>query len=109
MEWRALEEHFREALTQDPGPFGDDAIEWDYSRYARALGLTGEPGAHDLPHRSCVVASLPPARWDAAQKRIAAWAEARGWSFWSISARPTVAVPDPITYALGLRAAGTDA
>ena len=75
MEWRALEEHFRVAGSQEPGPFGDDAIEWDYSRYARGLGLTGEPGAHDLPHRGCAVLALPAARWDAAEKKYRAWAE----------------------------------
>lgn len=109
MDWRALEEHFRAAGEQDPGPFGDDAIEWDHSRYARALGLTGEPGAHDLPHRACAVAAMPPARWDAVEKRFATWAERGGWTLWRVSARPTVAVPDPIAYALGTRASGPDA
>ncbi|HEX5137782.1 MAG TPA: sigma 54-interacting transcriptional regulator [Planctomycetota bacterium] len=109
MEWRALEEHFREAGRQEPAPFGDGAFEWDHSRYARALGLTGEPGAHDLPHRACVVAALPPGRWDAAEKRLQGLAEPRGWAVWRVSARPTVAVPDAVTYALGVRAIGPDA
>jgi len=109
MEWRALEEHFCKAGRRDPGPFGDDAFEWDHSRYARALGLTGEPGAHDLPHRACVVAALPRSRWDAAERRLQGLAGPRGWAVWRVSARPTVAAPDAVTCALGARAFGAEA
>jgi len=108
MEWRALEEHFRIAATQDPGPFGENAFEWDHSRYARGIGLTAEPGVSDLPHRACAVLALPAARWDVAEAKYRAWAAERGWGLWRIGARPTVAVPDAVVYALGVRASGSD-
>ncbi|MHC4817538.1 MAG: hypothetical protein ACYTF8_05755, partial [Planctomycetota bacterium] len=81
MEWRALEEHFRAATTQDPAPFGEEAIEWDYSRYSRALGLTGQPGLDDLDHTGCALLVLP--------------------------TRP-VMVPDPVVHGLGVAVAGPE-
>ena len=37
MVWHPLKRHVLEALRQDPAPY-EDALEWDYSRYSRALG-----------------------------------------------------------------------
>lgn len=108
MEWRALEEHFRAASTQDPAPFGEDAIEWDYSRYSRALGLTGQPGLDDLSHTGCVVLALPGRRWEPAARKYEGWAGQHDWSFVRLSARPTVMVPDPVVHGLGVALAGED-
>ncbi|MHC4819686.1 MAG: hypothetical protein ACYTF8_16700, partial [Planctomycetota bacterium] len=108
MEWRVLEEHFRAATTQEPAPFGEDAIEWDYSRYSRALGLTGQPGLDDLNHTGCVVLALPGRRWEPAARKYAGWAGQRDWSLLRLSARPTVVVPDPVVYGLGVALAGPD-
>jgi len=108
MEWRALEEHFRNANHDDPEPYGPDAVEWDYSRYARALGLTYRPGIDDLPRRGCVMFATSPPAWDDAAARYARLAEAGGWRFVRVSARGTVAVPDPVVYGLGAAVAGRE-
>jgi len=108
MEWRALEEHFHAATTQDPAPFGEDAIEWDYSRYSRALGLTGQPGLDDLDHTGCALLALPTRRWEAAARKYEGWAGQRDWSLVRLSARPTVMVPDPVVHGLGVAVAGHD-
>ncbi|MHC5044298.1 MAG: hypothetical protein ACYTGI_18205 [Planctomycetota bacterium] len=108
MEWRALEEHFRAATTQAPAPFGDDAIEWDYSRYSRALGLTGQPGLDDLQHTGSAVLALPGRRWEPAARKYEGWAGQQDWSLVRLSARPTVMVPDPVVHGLGVALAGRD-
>jgi DNA-binding NtrC family response regulator len=107
MEWMALEKHYRAATRQAPSPV-EGAIEWDYSRYARALGLTGMPGLHDLPHTGYAVLAAPPAAWDEAADRYDGWAAREGWRFIRLSARATVAVPDPVAYGLGVAVAGRD-
>jgi len=108
MEWRSLEEHYRAATTQDPAPFGEDAIEWDYSRYSRALGLTGQPGLDDLDHTGCALLVVPTRRWEAAARKYEGWAGQQDWSLVRLSARPTVMVPDPVVHGLGVAVAGHD-
>ncbi|MHC4165177.1 MAG: hypothetical protein ACYSUM_23940, partial [Planctomycetota bacterium] len=87
---------------------GEDAIEWDYSRYSRALGLTGQPGLDDLNHTGCALLALPARRWEAAARKYEGWAGQQDWSLVRLSARPTVMVPDPVVHGLGIAVAGHD-
>ncbi|MFQ5844741.1 MAG: hypothetical protein ACE5JG_07105, partial [Planctomycetota bacterium] len=91
-----------------PGPLGDDAIEWDYSRISRALGLAGTPTLQELPHSGVAVLGLPDRQWSSVGERYRSWADQAGWTFVYASARPTVAVPDPVIYTLGRTVAGPD-
>ncbi|MCZ6571902.1 MAG: hypothetical protein O7C98_01910, partial [Planctomycetota bacterium] len=103
-----LGRHFQEATRCLPGPLGDDAVEWDYSRVSRALGLAGTPTLDELPHSGAAVLGLPVGEWAATAEMYREWAQEAGWSFVHTSATPTVAVPDPVIYALGLGVAGPD-
>ena len=108
MEWTALEGHLRAALQAEPGEHGDDAVEWDHSRYSRALGLLKEPGLHELPHTGCALLVGSPAQWTAAEGRYREWTAEAGWSVLRVSARPTVAVPDPVVHGLAVSICGTE-
>ena len=79
MDWSGLESHFLRATRQEPGPYADDVIEWDHSRYTRALGLLDEPGLHDLTPQSCALVATPPRRWDVAAGNYRGWAREAGW------------------------------
>ncbi len=108
MDSDALREHFLAGTRQEPCPFGDDAVEWDHSRYSRALGLTAEPGLHDLPHTGAALVGVPAGRWPGLADSYREWCGAVGWRFVFASARPSVLVPDGIAYALGDAIAGPD-
>ncbi|MHC4339061.1 MAG: hypothetical protein ACYSX0_02435, partial [Planctomycetota bacterium] len=108
MEWRSLETHFLAATRQEPAPFGENAIEWDHSRYSRALGLVEGPGLHDLKHGGCALVAASAARWNPIVDKYKAWSKQVGWCMIRCSARPTVAVPDPVAYALGTAVSGVD-
>ena len=106
MVWKELEEHFRAATKQDPCEFGDDAIEWDHSRYSRALGLVGDGSLQKRRRAGMALLSSEPVAWNRAAERYGRMAETMGWSLLRVSARPTVAVPDPVVYQLGTAVAG---
>ncbi len=109
MDWNGLHCRFLTATQQEAPPFEEPCVEWDYSRYARALGLTTVPGLHDLTHDSITVAVLPRARWAEARVRMGRWAAEAEWDFVPLSAWPDVVVPDPVIYGLGTQVAGHDA
>ena len=106
MKWEELEHHFRAETRQDPPPFGEGVIEWDYSRYTRALGLGRTPGLDTLKRRGCAVAAGRPEFWDEVAERMESWSEERGWRFLKLSARPSTVVPDPVIYHLGVEVTG---
>ena len=106
MEWDELQGHFERAVTQEPLPGaecveGQRVLEWDQSRYARALGQTDLPGLHDLEFSGCAVVAAR-----GAEARYRGWAEAAGWGFERIGARSTVMAPDGFVYGLGDAGAG---
>ncbi|MHC4955263.1 MAG: hypothetical protein ACYTGZ_15525, partial [Planctomycetota bacterium] len=100
--WDELEHHFRAETKQDPPPYGAGVVEWDYSRYTRALGFGKSPGLDTLKRRGCAVAAGRPDFWDAAARRLESWGERIGWDFIRVSARPSSVVPDPVVYHLGI-------
>ena len=106
MEWSILREQFEAATRQDRAPFGEDAIEWDYSRYSRALGLTGLPSLRALPVSSCAMIAASPAGWGKARNQFGGWAGDAGWTLLPVSARPLVSVPDAFVHSLGRAVAG---
>ena len=108
MVWKELEEHFRAATKQDPCEFGDDAIEWDHSRYSRALGLVGDGSLMQRRRSGLALLSSEPVAWSRTAERYGRMAETMGWSLLRVSARPTVAVPDPVIHELGTAVAGHD-
>ncbi len=108
MDGDALREHFIAGTRQEVCPFGDDAVEWDYSRYSRALGLTDEIGLHEIPHTGAAVVGVPPSRWPGLAADYREWCEAARWRFVFVSGRPSVLVPDGIAYGVGDAIAGAD-
>ena len=109
MDWNGLHCRFLTATQQDTAPFEEPCVEWDYSRYARALGLTAAPGLHDLDHEALAVAVLERTRWAEARQRMERWAREADWNYVGVSAWPNVVVPDPVTYGIGVGVAGPDA
>jgi len=100
--WHELEHQFRAEAKQDAPPFGPGVVEWDYSRYTRALGFGKAPGLDSLRRRACVVASGRYAFRDDAARHLKNWGEDIGWDFMRVSARPSTLVPDPVIYHLGI-------
>ncbi|MHC4848273.1 MAG: hypothetical protein ACYTEG_07450, partial [Planctomycetota bacterium] len=108
MKWEELELHFRGETQQDAPPFGEGVVEWDYSRYTRALGLGRTPGLDTLKRRGCVVAAGRPDFWDDAAAQLEQWSKQRNWRLVRVSARPSTVVPDPVIYHLGIEVTHPD-
>ncbi|MGQ0614085.1 MAG: sigma 54-interacting transcriptional regulator [Planctomycetaceae bacterium] len=108
MDWQSLEAHFIEAGKQMPAPFGEDAVEWDYSRVSRALGLVGSPTFADMPHSGGAVYVSSELGWAEAATRFRGWAEAAGWRFAQVTAAPTAHLPDTALAQLAARLAHPD-
>jgi len=106
--WDQLEHQFRAETKQDAAPFGPDVVEWDYSRYTRALGFGRAPGLDSLQRRACVVASGRYAFRDEAARHLEGWGADIGWDFIRVSARPSTLVPDPVIYHLGIEVTHPD-
>ncbi|MEM8884300.1 MAG: hypothetical protein AAGD14_09540, partial [Planctomycetota bacterium] len=102
MYWEELEHHFRAETRPDEPPFGDDVVEWDYSRYTRALGLGRTPGLDTLKRRGCVQVSGRPAFRKEAARHLEAWGQDQGWDFLRVNAIPSTVVPDSVIYHLGI-------
>ena len=100
--WEELEHQFRAETQQDAPPFGPGVVEWDYSRYTRALGFGKSPGLDTLPRRGCAIVAGRPDFWDAAADHFEKWGESIGWDVLRVSARPSTVVPDPTIYQLGI-------
>ncbi|MHC4450937.1 MAG: sigma 54-interacting transcriptional regulator, partial [Planctomycetota bacterium] len=83
-------------------------VEWDYSRYTRALGLGRTPGLDTLKRRGCVVAAGRPDFWDDAAGQLEQWSKNRNWRLVRVSARPSTVVPDPVIYHLGVEVTHPD-
>ncbi len=108
MDQTELQDHFQAATRPMPGPLGDDAIEWDYSRISRALGLVGKPTLQEVPHSGAAILAAPAALWESVAQNYRAWAADADWAFVRVSAQPTVAVPDPVVHALAMHCSGPD-
>ncbi|MHC4938064.1 MAG: sigma-54-dependent transcriptional regulator [Planctomycetota bacterium] len=102
MKWEELELHFRGETQQDAPPFGEGVIEWDYSRYTRALGLGRTPGLDTLKRRGGVVAAGRQNFRDELADQIGEWSKEKGWRLIRLSATPSTVVPDPVIYHLGV-------
>ncbi|MHC4959176.1 MAG: sigma-54-dependent transcriptional regulator [Planctomycetota bacterium] len=107
MDWAELERNFVVASEPD-GDRDPNVLEWDHARYSRALGVTDEPGLHELRSTGCTVLGLPAAKWPLARQRYSAWAAETGWSLVRVSARPSTLVPDATVHGLGVALAGPD-
>ena len=106
--WDELEHQFRAETKQDAPPFGPGVLEWDYSRYTRALGFGKAPGLDSLRRRACVVASGRYAFRNDAARHLKQWGDDVGWDFIRVSARPSTLVPDPVIYQLGIQVTHPD-
>jgi len=107
MDWPALEKHFVRSTKQNR-PAVDNAIEWDYSRYSRALGMTALPGLHQLPASSVALVTGGCDAWDRVHDRYDEWARERGYRTVRVSAYPSLQVPDPVVAGLAHEVAGPD-
>ena len=88
--------------------FGPGVLEWDYSRYTRALGFGKSPGLDNLRRRGCVVVSGRHAFRDEAARHLEQWGADVGWDLLRISARPSTLVPDPVIYQMGVEVTHPD-
>ncbi len=107
MDWPALERHFVRSTKQNR-PAVDNAVEWDYSRYSRALGMTALPGLHQLPASSCALITGGTDTWDRVHERYRDWAGERGYRTVRVSAYPSMIVPDPVIAGIAEQIAGPD-
>jgi len=100
MNWELLHERFVAASRPEPPPCGDDAVEWDYSRVSRALGLLGDESLADRPWDGLAIVSVRAAKWEEAAASYRRWAGEVGWRFVRVSAAPVADVPDPVPLAI---------